>query len=323
VSDTRLQALGKLALVFPGQGTQHVGMGQELYASYPEARRLFDQADDSLGFSLSRLCFEGPETDLGDTSNAQPAILTVSAALLALLQSRLGDELTPCFVAGHSLGEFTAYYAAGALGFTESIRLVRLRGELMKQAGEQNPGAMAAILGLDPETLRSVCTESGEVWLANDNCPGQVVISGDKPTLELALPRIEEAGAKRVVPLAVSVASHSPLMESITADFARALAAMPFNAPRLPVIGNVHAAPLESAEAIRAELGAQLTSTVRWTESVQAMRARGIETFVELGPKDVLSGLVKRIDRTAQRHTLNSADTVQSFLSQCGASEAV
>ncbi len=303
-------------------------MGADLVAAFPGARAVFAQADDVLGFLLSDLCFNGPAETLNDTLNTQPALFVMGVALVRALSEALGDAFQPACAAGHSLGELTALTAAGAMPFEDGLRLVRERGRLMHEASHRAPGAMAAVLGLDTGALAAISAEASAqtgrpLVIANDNCPGQVVISGDKPTLELALPRIEEAGAKRVVPLAVSVASHSPLMESITADFARALAAMPFNAPRLPVIGNVHAAPLESAEAIRAELGAQLTSTVRWTESVQAMRARGIETFVELGPKDVLSGLVKRIDRTAQRHTLNSADTVQSFLSQCGASEAV
>ncbi len=311
------------ALIFPGQGSQEVGMGADLVATFPQASATFAQADEVLGFSLSDLCFSGPAETLNDTLNTQPALFVMGVALVCVLSEALGDTFQPACAAGHSLGELTALTAAGAMTFEDGLRLVRERGRLMHEASRRAPGAMAAVLGLDTEALTGICAEASAqtgrpLVIANDNCPGQVVISGDKPTLELVLPRIEGAGAKRVVPLAVSVASHSPLMESITADFARALAATPFSAPRLPVIGNVHAAPLESAEAIRAELGAQLTSTVRWTESVQAMRARGIETFVELGPKDVLSGLVKRIDRAAQRHTLNSAEAVQSFLSECG-----
>lgn len=299
-------------------------MGSDLVAAFPYARAIFAQADEVLGFSLSDLCFNGPAETLNDTLNTQPALFIMGVALVRALSEALGDAFQPACAAGHSLGELTALTAAGAMTFEDGLRLVRERGRLMHEASRRAPGAMAAVLGLEAGALAAICTEASAqtgrpLVIANDNCPGQVVISGDKPTLELALPRIEGAGAKRVVPLAVSVASHSPLMESITADFARALADTPFSAPRLPVIGNVHAAPLESAEAIRAELGAQLTSTVRWTESVQAMRARGIETFVELGPKDVLSGLVKRIDRDAQRHTLNSAEAVRSFLSESAA----
>lgn len=311
------------ALIFPGQGSQEVGMGADLTVAFPGARAVFAQADEVLGFSLSDLCFDGPAETLNDTLNTQPALFVMGVALTRVLSEALGDAFQPACAAGHSLGELTALTAAGAMTFADGLRLVRERGRLMHEASQRAPGAMAAVLGLDAEVLAALCAEASAqtgrpLVIANDNCPGQIVISGDKPALELALPRIEGAGAKRVVPLAVSVASHSPLMESITADFARALAITPFSAPRLPVIGNVHAAPLESAEAIRAELGAQLTSTVRWAESVQAMRARGIEVFVELGPKDVLSGLVKRIDRAAQRHTLNSAEAVQAFLSERG-----
>lgn len=310
------------ALLFPGQGSQEVGMGADLAAAFPGARAVFAQADEVLGFPLSSLCFNGPAEILNDTLSTQPALFVMGVALVHVLGEALGDTFQPACAAGHSLGELTALTAAGAMTFADGLRLVRERGRLMHEASHRAPGAMAAVLGLDAEVLAALCAEASAqtgrpLVIANDNCPGQIVISGDKPTLELALPQIEAAGAKRVVPLAVSVASHSPLMESITADFASALAATPFSAPRLPVIGNVHAAPLESAEAIRTELGAQLTSTVRWTQSVQTMRARGIETFVELGPKDVLTGLVKRIDRAAQRHTLNSAEAVQAFLREC------
>ncbi len=309
------------ALVFPGQGSQEVGMGADLVAAFPQARATFAQADDVLGLSLSDICFHGPAELLNDTLNTQPALFVMGIALLRVLQEVLGDSFRPACAVGHSLGEFTALTAAGAMSFEEGLLLVRERGRLMQEASRRAPGAMAAVLGLETAVLAAICDEASAhtghpLVIANDNCPGQIVISGDKPTLELAIPLIERAGAKRVVPLAVSVASHSPLMQSITADFAQALAATPLNSPQLPVIGNVGAAPLESAEAIRAELGAQLVSTVRWTESVEVMRVRGIETFIELGPKDVLSGLIKRIDRATKRYTLNSAESVRSFLSE-------
>lgn len=309
------------ALVFPGQGSQEVGMGADLVAAFPPAQATFALADDLLGFSLSDLCFHGPAEVLNDTLHTQPALFVMGIALLHVLEEALGDSFQPACAAGHSLGELTALAAAGAMTFEDGLRLVRERGRLMREASQRAPGAMAAVLGLEADVLVAICDEASAqtgrpLVIANDNCPGQIVISGDKPTLELAAPLIERAGAKRVVPLAVSVASHSPLMQSITAEFAQALAATPLLAPRLPVIGNVDAAPLESAEAIRAELGAQLVSTVRWTESVEAMRACGMETFIELGPKDVLSGLIKRIDRAAQRYTLNAATSVESFLSE-------
>jgi [acyl-carrier-protein] S-malonyltransferase len=309
----------KTALVFPGQGSQEVGMGADLVTQYPEAEATFALADELLGFALSDLCFNGPVDALNDTYNTQPALYVMGIALLRVLNATFQDELRPAFVAGHSLGEFTALTAAGALSFTDGLRLVRERGRLMNEASQRAPGAMAAILGLEADVVRDLCAEASQqtgktLVLANDNCPGQLVISGDKAALDAALPLATERGAKRAMPLAVSVASHSPLMETITPDFRAVLDNTPFSAPAVPVIGNVQAAPLASASAIRVELGDQLTSTVRWTESVQYMRARGIDQFIELGPKDVLSGLVKRIDRAAERFSLNNAESVNTFL---------
>jgi [acyl-carrier-protein] S-malonyltransferase len=309
----------KTALVFPGQGSQEVGMGADLVAQYPEAEATFALADELLGFALSDLCFNGPADALNDTYNTQPALYVMGIALLRLLNAAFQDELRPAFVAGHSLGEFTALTAAGALGFTDGLRLVRERGRLMNEASQRAPGAMAAILGLEADVVRDLCAEASQqtgktLVLANDNCPGQLVISGDKEALDAALPLATERGAKRAMPLTVSVASHSPLMEAITPDFRAVLDNTPFGAPAIPVIGNVQAAPLTSASTIRAELGDQLTSTVRWTESVHYMRARGIEQFIELGPKDVLNGLVKRIDRAAERVSLNNVESVNAFL---------
>jgi [acyl-carrier-protein] S-malonyltransferase len=309
----------KTALVFPGQGSQEVGMGADLVTQYPEAEATFALADELLGFALSDLCFNGPADALNDTYNTQPALYVMGIALLRVLNAAFQDELRPAFVAGHSLGEFTALTAAGALSFTDGLRLVRERGRLMNEASQRAPGAMAAILGLEADVVRDLCAEASQqtgktLVLANDNCPGQLVISGDKEALDAALLLATERGAKRAMPLTVSVASHSPLMEAITPDFRAVLDNTPFNTPAIPVIGNVQAAPLTSASAIRVELGDQLTSTVRWTESVQYMRARGIEQFIELGPKDVLSGLVKRIDRAAERVSLNNAESVNTFL---------
>jgi [acyl-carrier-protein] S-malonyltransferase len=309
----------KTALVFPGQGSQEVGMGADLVAKYPEAEATYALADEILGFALSDLCFNGPAETLNDTYNTQPALYVMGGALLRILSTAFQDDVRPAFVAGHSLGEFTALTAAGALSFSDGLRLVRERGRLMNEASQRAPGAMAAILGLEAGVVREVCTEASQqtgkmLVLANDNCPGQLVISGDKEALEAALPLATARGAKRALPLTVSVASHSPLMEAITDDFRAVLDNTIFNTPTIPVIGNVQAAPLVSASAIRAELGDQLTSTVRWTESVEYMRARGIEQFIEVGPKDVLNGLIKRIDRSAERVSLNSAENVQTFL---------
>lgn len=309
----------KTAFVFPGQGSQEVGMGADLVKTFPEAEATFALADEVLGFALSELCFSGPAEMLNDTLNTQPALYVMGIALLRVLDAAFEDELRPAFVAGHSLGELTALTAAGALSFTDGLRLVRERGRLMNLASQRAPGAMAAVLGLEAEAVGAICAEASAqtgqpLVLANDNCPGQLVISGDKVTLDLALPLAMERGAKRAVPLVVSVASHSPLMQSITPEFRQAVEQTPFAAPAVPVIGNVNAAPLQTVDEIRAELGAQLTSTVRWTETVQLMLARGVDTFIELGPKDVLTGLIKRIERSAQRITLNSSESVTAFL---------
>ncbi len=305
------------ALVFPGQGSQVVGMGRDLAAVYPAAAAIYQRADELLGFAFSTLCFEGPEEALNDTINTQPALYVTSLATLAALRAALG-EIQPKFAAGHSLGEFTALAAAGALTFEDGLKLVRARGRLMKEAGEKSPGAMAALLGLDAEQVRQLCAEAsaavgGVLVLANDNCPGQVVISGDNQTLDTALEMAKTAGAKRAVKLAVSIAAHSPLMESAAATFRAVLAETSFQSPKLAVYGNVSAEPLDSADAVRAELDAQLTQSVRWTESVRRMIADGALQFLELGPKDVLTGLLKRIDSSKVGIALNSAKALQDF----------
>lgn len=309
----------KTALVFPGQGSQETGMGADLALAFPEAQSVFAQADDILGFPLSALCFEGSADDVNNTFNTQPALYVMGVALLRILETSYGEDLRPAFVAGHSLGQFTALTAAGALDFAAGLPLVRERGRLMNEASHRQPGAMAALLGLNADAVRELCREVTEqtgriVVLANDNCPGQIVISGESAAIDAALPLATARGAKRAIPLAVSVASHSPLMQSITQEFEQALDAVPFSTPMTSIVDNVTARPITSPDAIRQQLGAQLTSTVRWTESVEYMLALGVDTFIELGPKDVLSGLIKRIDRNATRFALNSADSVRAFI---------
>ncbi len=279
-------------------------MGQALAQHSPEARAVFDQADDLLGFSLSSLCFSGPETELFDTINQQPAIFTTSMAVLAWMQTQ--DWSPPHFVAGHSLGEFSALAAAGVVSFADGLRLVRRRGELMKLAGERAPGAMAAILGLELTAVQTLCAEATEqtalpVRVANDNCPGQVVISGDAVALEAAMPLAERAGARKVVRLPISIAAHSPLMASVAEEFAAAVDGTPMHTAVCPVIGNVAARPLTAPDEIRAELKAQLTAGVAWTASMNWLLAAGIDTFVEVGPGDALLSFIKRIDRNAKR----------------------
>ena len=286
------------AFVFPGQGSQTVGMGKDLAAQYPIAKQTFEEADSILGFSLSTLMWDGPDTDLNDTVNTQPALFVHSLAAFRTF-SHLYPNLTPASMAGHSLGELSALAAAGALSFEDGLRLVRKRGELMKHAGTLAPGGMAAILGVDIPTLDKVCAEASTpdelVQVANDNCPGQVVISGAKPAVERAMAGAKAAGAKRALPLAVSIAAHSPLMASIQAEWTEAVNSANFLPPQVSVIGNVYAATLGDEDAARADIIAQMQSRVRWTESVKLMAAQGINTFVEVGTGSVLGGLVKRI----------------------------
>lgn len=302
------------AFVFPGQGSQYVGMAQDLIAIYPEARAVFEQADATLGFALSTLCFNGPETELTDTINAQPALLTHSIAALRVLQT-LRPDLTPAFVAGHSLGEYSALVAADALDFTDALKLVRERGRVMKAAGEKTPGAMAAIIGMDTATLESVCAEAG-VQIANYNAPGQIVISGEKDALQRAVELAKTRGAKRAIVLAVSIASHSRLMQDAAREFADAVAATPLRAPKIPVISNVTAQPLTSIEEIRHELVTQLTSSVQWIKSIEYIIAQGVTRFIEIGPKDVLAGLIRRINPNVHAVSIGDVASIKAFASK-------
>lgn len=292
------------AFLFPGQGSQSVGMGADLFTQSAAARAVYQQADDQLGFSLSELCFHGPEDKLTDTVNQQPALFVTSIATMAAMEEQ--GWAAPAYMAGHSLGELSALTAAGSIDFENGLHLVRRRGELMKEAGEQSPGAMAALLALDIPTVAELCLKATaqvgkSVQVANDNCPGQVVISGDEAALEVAMMLAQEAGARKVVKLPITIAAHSALMASASEAFAMAVGDARITKPRIPVIGNVNGRPLTSPEAIRAELNAQLTSSVQWTDSITYLLAQGVDTFVEVGPGEVLLGLVKRIDRKANR----------------------
>ena len=310
------------AFVFPGQGSQATGMGHDLAVQYPLAMQTFEEADSILGFALSRLMWKGPEADLNDTVNTQPALYVHSVAAQRVF-SHLYPGLQPATVAGHSLGELSALTAAGALPFTDGLRLVRTRGELMKRAGELSPGGMAAILGLDIPVLEMVCSEAstpdGIVQVANDNCPGQVVISGARAAVERAIEGAKAAGAKRAIPLAVSIAAHSPLMASIQDEWNDAVDACAMNDPVIPVIGNVHAVPMTRAGELRADIKAQMGSRVRWTESVQAMLKSGAQAFVEVGSGSVLLGLIRRIaqsqqeDLTVSGYPLGTPEDLEAF----------
>ncbi|MBI5876508.1 MAG: ACP S-malonyltransferase [Chloroflexi bacterium] len=295
-----------IALVFPGQGSQFVGMGKDLLAFDP-ARAVFEEADRILGFALSRVMFDGPKEELDDTVNTQPALFAMSAAVLACLPAQ-----SPAFVAGHSLGEYAALYAAGALSLPDGLRLVRERGRLMKAAGASNPGGMAAIIGLDDAAINELCAAAGGVQVANYNSPGQVVISGTREGVAAVMTAAKQRKAKLVTALDVSIAAHSELMRPAVADFTSAVNATPFHAPRIPVVANITAQPLESVEAVRAELVGQLTASVQWTRTIESMAAHGVDTIAEVGAGKVLSGLNKRIARGARLVNFGDLASIQS-----------
>ncbi len=303
-------------LIFPGQGAQRVGMARDLAERFPEARQTLAAIDDALGVALSRLMAEGPDDELQVTSNAQPAILAHSAAVLAVAGSRLTGAIG---AAGHSLGEYSAYVAAGSLTPIDAARLVRRRGELMQQAGIDRPGTMAAVVGLDAGAVMRACHEAsadgpGEAVAANLNAPDQVVISGDPAAVARAGERCRAAGARRVMPLKVSGAFHSPLMAPAAAGLAEVLAAVPFADPRTPVIANASASPVRTAVDARRLLVEQLTAPVRWVECVRALAALAPEVrFVEIGPGAVLTGLVRRILPGANCISLGTAAELEGF----------
>lgn len=282
------------AYVFPGQGAQFVGMGKDLYDNNEEARALFEKANEILGFRITDLMFEGTEDDLKQTKVTQPAIFLHSV----LLAKALGDEFKPDMVAGHSLGEFSALVAAGALSFEEGLKLVSARAHAMQKACEARPSTMAAVLGLPDEKVEAICAEIDEVVApANFNCPGQIVISGTVEGIDKACAKMLEAGAKRALKLKVGGAFHSLLMMPAQEELAEAIAAAKFETPICPVYQNVDAKPHTDPEEIKANLIKQLTAPVRWTQDVEAMIADGADEFIELGPGNVLQGLVKKINR--------------------------
>jgi [acyl-carrier-protein] S-malonyltransferase len=309
----------KVAYVFPGQGSQKVGMGADIYARYPSARAVFDEVDETLGFPLSRLCFKGPEAELIQTINVQPAVLTVSIACLRAAQEANGDSLpTPAFVAGHSLGEYTALVAAGVLSLSEAASLVRERGRLMHEAGNKKSGGMLAIIGLDEKAAKEICLAAG-THVSNINSPGQIVISGAEENLAQAKRLAEAKGARRVIPLKVSGAFHSHLMEPAVDGLTSAISGLTFRKPLVPLVANVTGETLIDVEAIKQELIDQLLNCVQWQRSVENMIAAGVTTFFEIGPGQVLTGLIKRISTKVQVFNTGNAET----LSKTGTEPAI
>jgi [acyl-carrier-protein] S-malonyltransferase len=325
---------GRIAFVFPGQGSQAVGMGADVASAFPVARQVFERADQTLGFPLSDLCFHGPEETLKETVNAQPAIVAVSLALLAAFEEFLAargaaQRIRPDYVAGHSVGEYAALVAGGVLATEAALALVRERGRLMHEEGQRCPGGMVAVLGMDDAVLQQVCAQAteetlaalgaashahpglGKVVVANYNSPGQIVLSGEKLALERAMGLAAARGAKRVVPLAVSGAFHSPVMQPASVGLAAAIAGMSFSDARVPVVSNISARPLHTSAEFQRELAEQIISPVQWTKTVEFLVAEGVSTFVEIGPGQVLGGLIKRIAKGATIYAVSATADIE------------
>jgi [acyl-carrier-protein] S-malonyltransferase len=328
----------QVAFLFPGQGSQAVGMGADVFEASPAARRVFESADEALGMSLSTICFQGPDDVLRETINTQPAIVTVSLALLAALQEALNEHtsswsspLIPSYTAGHSVGEYAALVASSVLRLQDAIRLVRERGRLMHHEGTVCSGGMAAVIGMDAEILQAVCQEAtaqavatlgdinhpglGQVSVANFNAPGQIVISGEQGALSLAMDLAKARGAKRIIPLTVSGAFHSPVMQPASEGLAQAMNSCEVFDATIPVIGNIHATPLTETNAIREELTQQLAAPVQWIRTIEYLVDAGVTTFLEIGPGQALTGMVKRIAKGVITLNVSSKTDIEKVVS--------